>query len=94
MSETNGKRRVNLADLTLGDMAAIEDELGIDLAEVSKFRATAAMIWAHEWRTNKAYTLEDALALKPGELELVDEQGNVVGGDSGDSPPSSPERGP
>ncbi len=94
MSENNGKRRVNLADLTLGDMAAIEDELGLDLAECSKFKATAAMIWAHEWRTNKAYTLDDALALKPGELELVDESGNPVGGDTGAPPALSPELGP
>ena len=97
MSEANGHRpiRVDVNDLTLGEMANAEDACGESLATPgSNFRRTAAMAWQVMLRTDTTATYEQALGLRMGDLEIVgapeDAEGEVPAADTGGTPVSSP----
>lgn len=72
---TVGKLRVDMADLTLGELADVADVLGAPLAEAlqgqSQPRAIAAIVCVLQRRTDPAYTYEQALGLRMAELEIV-----------------------
>jgi hypothetical protein len=69
------KLRVDMADLTLGEMADAGELLGAPLHEVmggvGQPRAIAAMVCMLQRRTDPGYSLEAALALRMSDLDMV-----------------------
>ena len=90
------KLRLDATDLTLGELADLETELGGSLdtiMEASQGRGIAGIAWIIKRRTVPDYTMTDALALKMSDLELTD-AGETQGGNNGASPQLSPAPGP
>jgi len=94
------KLRVDQADVTLAELADIEEALGASLGVAfaqSSARAIAAVAWVTARRTDPTYTLAQALTLRMGDLDIVtpeDGPGEAPGGGNGTSPPASPAPGP
>ena len=90
--------RVDQSELTLGELADIEDALGCSLATAfdrSTARAIAALVWVTRKRTVPDFTLADALTMRMDQLDIVtpdssDGRGEAAGGTNGVSPPESP----
>ncbi|HKE67385.1 MAG TPA: hypothetical protein VKB59_22490 [Micromonosporaceae bacterium] len=95
MSTDNGKLKVDLQDLTLGELDEIDEVLDRPLAELmggkGQFRAMAAAAWIVKRRTDPAFTLEDARALRMGDMELV--SGEALAAELGGGPQPSLESG-
>jgi hypothetical protein len=84
------KVRVDVSDMTLGEMAeALEASGGNTDAPGFNFRQMAAMAWVMKRRTEPDYTYEDALKLKMGDIDVVDQDPEVRGGVIGVMPPES-----
>lgn len=71
------KLTVNLDDLTIGDLADIEDATGVSLSGVNlgapPLKIIPALVWIQERRANPAYTYAEARAIKLSELTLAGE---------------------
>lgn len=94
------KLRVDMADLTLGEMVDAGELLGAPLHEVmsgiGQPKAIAAMVCVLQRRTNPGYSLAEALALRMADLELVTPEvdpGKVSAGSNGSAPVLSPASG-
>jgi len=84
---------INLDDLTIGDMADIEDATGVALAGINlkqpPMRLIPALVWVQERRRDPGYTYEMARAMaraiKLTELVVVGAAPTsaVAGGDGG-----------
>jgi len=80
---------INLDDLTIGDMADIEDATGVALAGINlkqpPMRLIPALVWVQERRRDPGYTYEMARAIKLTELVVVGAAPTsaVAGGDGG-----------
>jgi hypothetical protein len=86
--------RVDVSDLTLGEMAdALEASGGDTDAAGFNFRQMAAMAWVMQRRTVPDYTYKDALNLRMGDIDIVEQAPEVSGGVAGVTPPGSPEPG-
>lgn len=88
------KLRLDQSDVTLGEMAEVEEVLGCSLAQAfdrSQARAVAALAWVTHRRDDPTFTFEQALGLKMSELEIGSpgSSGEVPGGGNGLSPPGS-----
>jgi hypothetical protein len=88
------KVRVDVSDLTLGEMADATEAAGDPDAAGSNFRQMAAMAWVTMRRTEPDYQLKDALELRMGDIDIVEQPGEAQGGEPGVTPPASPEPGP
>lgn len=86
------KLRLDMADLTLGELAQVGDLLGVSLTEAmqgpQQTRAMAAIACVVMQRTNPAATFQDALQLRMSDLEVVnaDDPSGQSGGNTGDAP--------
>lgn len=87
------KIRVDVSELTLGEMAEAAELAGDTDAPGGSFRNLAAMAAIVKRRTEPTYTYEDALRLTMGELEIVEAPPEADAGDSGVPPLSSAEHG-
>lgn len=88
------KLRLDQGDVTLGELADVEEALGSSLAvafEHSQARAIAALAWIVKRRDDPTFTLDQAFALRMSDLEIVTPgspgEGAAVG--NGLSPPAS-----
>lgn len=66
--------RVDPAELTLGELADLEEQFGMTLEQLmasSQARGVAGIVWVIRRRTVPEFTLEDAFALKMTDLEIV-----------------------
>jgi len=69
------KVRIDQASLTFGDLADIEDVLGLALSDVfekSQSKGMAALVWVTVRRTDPTFTYEQALQYGPGDVENVE----------------------
>jgi hypothetical protein len=91
--------RVDMADLTLGELADVSELLDGGLSDTltgaQQPRAIAAIVCVVQRRTNPDYTLDQALALKMSDLEIVnaDAEGEALAAGNGGAPVSSPASG-
>ncbi len=87
------KMKLDMADLTLGELADVTEMLGIGIQDAlqgpSQPRAMAAIAWILHRRDDPAYTFEQALTLRMGDLEIVSSDPEALAGDNGDAPPMS-----
>lgn len=89
------KIRVDVAEMSLREMAEAIELAGDENAPGFNFRQTAALACIVKRRTDPTFTYEQALELKIGELDIVnDEAPEVPGGGTGVLPLPSPEPGP
>ena len=95
MSDEERRYRVDPRLLTLGELDRIQTELGVNLAEVTQYKATAAMAWVLAQRDDPTFSFDEAMALRPDQLEIVEaDEGERSGGASaGGLPHASPEPG-
>lgn len=90
------KLRVDMAELTLGELADAAELLDAPLYEIMQGkgqpRAIAAMICVLQRRTDPGYTLEQALALKMADVDIVapDADPKDIAGTNGGGLPLSP----
>jgi hypothetical protein len=93
----NGPLRVEMDDLTLGELDRVAEMLGVPIDGVmqgtGQFRALAALATVVRQRTDPAYTFDEALTLKLGDIDLVAEQPPESVADDGSAPPPSAESG-
>lgn len=89
--------RIDQADVTLSELADVEEALGCSLGvafERSQARAIAALAYVTAKRADPSFTFEQALALKMADLDIVtageDGHPEALGADNGLSPPVSP----
>jgi hypothetical protein len=71
---TREKVLIDQATMTFADLAAVEEETGMSLSELfekSQSRGMAALVWVTVRRTNPEFTLADAMAYGPGDIENV-----------------------
>jgi hypothetical protein len=90
----NTKLRVDQSDITLAELADVEEELGCSLGtqfERGQAKAIAALAWVTRRREDAGYTLGQALQLRMGDLDIVtpESAGEAPGGGNGQSPPES-----
>lgn len=85
------KIRVDVSEMTLGEMAEAVEVAGNESASGFNFRQTAALAWIAMRRTDPTFTYEQALLLKMSDLDIVGEDANpeVPGGVTGVAPPLS-----
>lgn len=73
--------RFNVADLTLGEIERVEDATGVVFSTVLgapvPAKVVAAVVWVREQRTNPAFTLDDAKAVKLTELSYGPDEDGV-----------------
>jgi hypothetical protein len=92
--------RVDQSDFTLGELTQVEELLGCQLSEAfnaSQPKAIAALVCVAMRRTDPTFTLDQALALKMKDFDLVtpdSDAGEALGGGNGAQPLSSPAPGP
>jgi hypothetical protein len=69
------KVRVDMAELTLGELSEVGEILGSDVSTAlqgpQQPRAIAALVWITLRRDDPTYTLDRALGLKMSQLEIV-----------------------
>jgi hypothetical protein len=91
------KIRVDMTELTLGDMVEIEELTGKPMTEIlASARGVAAAAWLIHRRVDPAFTYEQALALSPlRDLEVVnaDAEGEAHAAGNGGEPVTSPASG-
>ena len=82
--------RVEVADLTLGELAAAGELLGGPLHEamtgMGQPKAIAAIVCVIQRRTDPAYTLDQALSLRMADVELVGADPEAPAGSNGIGP--------
>lgn len=65
---------INLDDLTIGDLADIEDVTGVSMVGLRldnpPMKIIPALLWVQERRNDPGYTYEMARAIKIGDLNL------------------------
>jgi hypothetical protein len=83
------KIRVDVSEMTLREMAEAVEAAGNPDAAGFNFRQTAALAMIVQRRTDPTFTLEQALELKIGELDIVEAAPEVPGGSTGVLPPLS-----
>jgi len=90
--------RVDQADITLAELADVEDALGCSLGvafDRSQAKAIAALAWISQRRADPLFTFAQALELRMSDLDIVGTGApEALGGDNGTSPPESPDDGP
>lgn len=91
------KITINLDDLTLGDLADMEDVSGVSLTGINlgspPVRVIPALVWIQQRRTEPGYTYEMARAIKLSELEFAGEAPTLAVANEGDAaaaPASAP----
>jgi hypothetical protein len=88
--------RIEMDNMTLGELDRVAEMLGEPMDGImqgtAQFRAMAALAAVVMQRTEPAYTFDQALALRMGDIELV-EGSPESDGDDGSAPPPSPESG-
>lgn len=81
------KVRLDIADLTLGELADVTELLGAGLQDAltgtSQPRAMAAIAYVLTRRTDPTFTFEQALGLRMADLEVVNPDPEVPAGDNG-----------
>jgi len=84
------KIRVEVADLTLGELADAGELLGGPLHEamtgMAQPKAIAAIVCVIQRRTDPAYTMEQALGLRMADVELVGADPEAPAGNNGTGP--------
>lgn len=83
------KIRVDVSEMTLGEMAEAVEVAGDPGSSGFNFRQTAALAWIVVRRTDPTFRYDDALALKIGGLDIVEQSPEVLGGATGAPPPPS-----
>jgi len=82
--------RVDMADLTLGEMADAGELLGVSLAAamegVLQPKAIAAIVCVLQRRTRPDFTLDDALRLHMRDIDLVNPDPEASAGNNGAGP--------
>jgi hypothetical protein len=91
MSSNGQGPSLQAEDVTLEEMAIVEETLGVDLETLNKYRRAAAMIWILRRRDDPTFTYQDALQTTGPELARF--TGEADGDDSGVPQLSSPESG-
>lgn len=86
--------RVDLQELTLAELAELGDLLApVPLTEMlagpHQAKAIAAIVAVIKRRTEPNYSLEDAMALRMGDIEFVQPEGNGQGATDGAMQPAS-----
>lgn len=73
---TGEKLRVDMADLTFGELAEAAEMLGAPIADLiggtGHFRYVAAVVCVTVRRTDPTFTLDQALRMRTSDVELVD----------------------
>jgi hypothetical protein len=90
------KIRVDTNELTLGELAELEETMGASLQSVmenSQARGMAAIVWLIRRREDPAFTLADALNIRMGDLDMVT-PGEALAVSNGGKPQSLPATGP
>lgn len=68
------KLTINLDDLTLGDLADLEDVSGVSLTGINlktpPLKVVPALVWIQQRREDPKFTYEMARAIKLSELEM------------------------
>jgi hypothetical protein len=85
---------VDVSQMTLGEMADATAMSGDVDAPGGSFRQMAAMACVVTRRTDPEFTLEDALALRMGDIVIVEQPPEVPSGVTGVTPLPLPEPGP
>lgn len=85
------KLRVDQSEITLGELADVEEMLGRSLSsafEGGQARAIAALVWVIKRRTEPDYPFDEALKVKIGDLDVVvpGSSPEAPSGDNGQSP--------
>ncbi len=87
------KMRLDMADLTLGELADVTEMLGVGLQDAlqgpKQPLAMAAIAWIIHRRDDPTYTYEQAKTLRMADLEVVNTDPEALAGDNGDGPPVS-----
>lgn len=82
--------RVDVGDLTLGELAAAGELLGVPLHDamggVAQAKGIAAIVCILQRRTDPGYTLEEALGLRMRDVELVGADPEAPAGSNGIGP--------
>ena len=86
---SSDKIRVDVSEMTLRDMAETLEVAGDPDSAGFNFRQTAALAWLVVRRTDPTFTYEQALDLKIGDLDIVEQLPEVQGGATGVVPPLS-----
>lgn len=87
------KLRVDNSNITLAELADVEEALGCSLGsqfQRGQARAIAALAWVTRRREDPGYTMAQALELRMSELDIVSQgtdEGEAPGGGNGESPP-------
>lgn len=66
--------QIDIDSLTLGDIEDVEDAVGKPIAEVfdhMSAKAITALVWVVRRREDPAFTLDNARALRMGDVEVV-----------------------
>jgi hypothetical protein len=93
---TEGKVRVDMAELNGHDYIAIEETLGTTLTEgLASARGIYAAAWRLRLRDDPTATYADTLNMRMGDFEVVnaDAEGKRLAPDNGGTPQPSPESG-
>lgn len=93
------KLKVDMADLTFEELAVAGELVGMPLAELmggpGHFRYVAAVVCVTKRRTDPDFTIEEALHMRPGDVELVDTTSQEQSaGNNGAGPVLLPASGP
>ena len=89
------KLRVDMAEVTLGELADVADLLGMSLSDAltgpGQPRALAALAWIVTRRTDSAFTFDDALKLRMADIDMVnsDAEGEALAAANGGERASS-----
>jgi hypothetical protein len=87
------KMRLDMADLTLGELADVTERLGVGLQEAlqgpAQPRAMAAIVWIIRRRDDPTFTFEQALEIRMADLEVETSGPEAPAGDNGAAPPMS-----
>lgn len=89
------KLTINLDDLTLGDLADLEDVSGVSLTGINlknpPLKVIPALVWIQQRRTEPGFTYEMARAIKLTDLEMSGEAPTlaVAGEDNAAAAPAS-----
>lgn len=84
------KVRVDVSDMTLREMADATAAAGDVEAAGGSFLQMAAMAWVVKRRTDPTFSFDDALALRMGDLDIVEQAPEVRSGVIGVAPPPLP----
>jgi hypothetical protein len=99
MATTATERQVSLAfdldELTIGDLADMEDVAGVDIQRIDlkapPLKVLPAMVWIFNRKLDPTFTYADARAVKLTTLSIAGEAPTVaVAAGDGTAPPSAP----